>query len=423
MERYWEYVEILRSELVPAMGCTEPIAVAYAGALARRELGKAPERVELTVSGNIIKNVKSVIVPHTGRRRGLRTAVAAGIVCGEAERELEVLADVTPEDLAALDGYLNTAQIEVRRSDAKNPFDIRVRVAAGADTAFVRIAGAHTNVVRVEKNGAASVDRPFADEAAEPSELKKLLTVEKIVEFADTVDLDDVRETLERQIECNMAIAQEGLTGDWGAQIGKILLQSYGDSVWNRAKAYAAAGSDARMNGCERAVIINSGSGNQGITASVPVIVYAAEKGASREELLRALVVSNLVTVHLKAGIGSLSAYCGATSAGAGAGAGISYLYGGRAGEIAHTVVNALAINSGMLCDGAKSSCAAKIASAVEAGLLGWRMNVNDSEFVGGDGIVLKGVENTIAAVSRLASHGMRAADDDIISLMIGEKL
>ena len=423
MERYWEYVEILRSELVPAMGCTEPIAVAYAGALARRELGKAPERVELTVSGNIIKNVKSVIVPHTGRRRGLRTAVAAGIVCGEAERELEVLADVTPEDLAALDGYLNTAQIEVRRSDAKNPFDIRVRVAAGADTAFVRIAGAHTNVVRVEKNGAASVDRPFADEAAEPSELKKLLTVEKIVEFADTVELDDVRETLERQIECNMAIAQEGLTGDWGAQIGKILLQSYGDSVWNRAKAYAAAGSDARMNGCERAVIINSGSGNQGITASVPVIVYAAEKGASREELLRALVVSNLVTVHLKAGIGSLSAYCGATSAGAGAGAGISYLYGGRAGEIAHTVVNALAINSGMLCDGAKSSCAAKIASAVEAGLLGWRMNVNDSEFVGGDGIVLKGVENTIAAVSRLASHGMRAADDDIISLMIGEKL
>ncbi len=423
MEYYWEYVEILRSELVPAMGCTEPIAVAYAGALARRELGVLPERVELTVSGNIIKNVKSVIVPHTGQRRGLRTAVAAGIVCGAAERELEVLADVTPEDLAALDGYLQTARIEVRRSDAKNPFDIRVRVAAGTDTAFVRIVGAHTNVVRVEKNGVPSVDRPFTDEAAEPSELKKLLTVEKIVEFADTVDLDDVRETLERQIECNMAIAREGLAGDWGAQIGKILLKSYGDSVWNRAKAHAAAGSDARMNGCERAVIINSGSGNQGITASVPVIVYAAEKGAGREELLRALVVSNLVTIHLKAGIGSLSAYCGATSAGAGAGAGISYLYGGRAGEIAHTVVNALAINSGMLCDGAKSSCAAKIASAVEAGLLGWRMNVNDSEFVGGDGIVLKGVENTIAAVSRLASHGMRAADDDIISLMIGEKL
>ncbi len=423
MEHYWEYVEILQSELVPAMGCTEPIAVAYAGALARRELGAVPERVELTVSGNIIKNVKSVIVPHTGRRRGLRTAVAAGIVCGAAERELEVLSDVTPEDLAALDGYLQTAQIEVRRSDAKNPFDIRVRAAAGADTAFVRILGAHTNVVRVEKNGVPSVDRPFTDEAVEPSELKELLTVEEIVEFADTVDLADVRETLERQIDCNMAIAREGLTGDWGAQIGKILLQSYGDSVWNRAKAHAAAGSDARMNGCERAVIINSGSGNQGITASVPVIVYAAEKGASREELLRALVVSNLVTVHLKAGIGSLSAYCGATSAGAGAGAGISYLYGGRAGEIAHTVVNALAINSGMLCDGAKSSCAAKIASAVEAGLLGWRMNVNDSEFVGGDGIILKGVENTIAAVSRLASHGMRAADDDIISLMIGEKL
>lgn len=420
MEHYWKYVEILKSELVPAMGCTEPIAVAYAGAMARRELGAMPERVELTVSGNIIKNVKSVIVPHTAGRRGLRTAVAAGIVCGRAERELEVLSEVGPEELSALDAYLQTADIAVARSDAKNPFDIQVRVFAGGDAAYVRIVGEHTNVVRVEKNGVPSVDRPFTDEAVRPSALKSLLNIRDIVEFADTVRLEDVREVLERQIDYNTAIAREGLSGTWGAQIGRILLRSYGDSVWNRAKAHAAAGSDARMNGCERAVIINSGSGNQGITASVPVIVYAGEKGAGREELLRALVVSNLVTIHLKAGIGSLSAYCGATSAGAGAGAGISYLYGGRYEEIAHTVVNALAINSGMLCDGAKSSCAAKIASAVEAGLLGWRMNVNDSEFVGGDGIVLKGVENTIAAVSRLASHGMRAADDDIIGLMIG---
>ncbi len=417
---YNDYLEILRSELIPAMGCTEPIAVAYAGALCRRELGAEPDRVELTVSGNIIKNVKSVIVPHTGGRRGLRTAVAAGIVCGRADRELEVLSQVTGEELAALDAFLSRARIDVARSDAATPFDIRVRAFAGEDSAFVRIAGGHTNVVRVEKNGAVSLDRPFADAPVQTSALKERLNIRDIVDFADAVDPEDVRAVLERQIDFNMAIAGQGLEDGWGAGIGRILLRSYGDSVWNRAKAWAAAGSDARMNGCERPVIINSGSGNQGITASVPVIVYARHKGASHEELLRALTVSNLVTIHLKAGIGSLSAYCGATSAGAGAGAGISWLYGGRYEEIAHTVVNALAINSGMLCDGAKSSCAAKIASAVEAGLLGWQMNVNDSEFTGGDGIVFKGVENTIAAVNRLATHGMRATDDDIIRLMIG---
>lgn len=418
----WDiYTQILRSELVPAMGCTEPIAVAYAGALARRELGKLPERAELAVSGNIIKNVKSVIVPHTGGRRGLPAAVAAGIVCGDADAGLEVLSRVTEGELAALDSYLKTADIRVTRSQAECPFDIQLRLRAGEDESFVRILGHHTNVVRLEKNGAASVDRPFADEPVQPSEAKKLLTVRDIVEYAQNVDLDDVRETLERQIEYNMAISREGLSGGWGAQIGRILLQAYGGTVWNRAKAQAAAGSDARMNGCEMPVIINSGSGNQGITASVPVVVYARHLGIGEDGLLRALLVSNLITIRLKDGIGALSAYCGATSAGAGAGAGICFLYGGGCREIAHTVVNALAINSGMICDGAKASCAAKIASAVEAGLLGWQMNVGGSEFVGGDGIVIKGVENTIDAVSRLAREGMRETDNEILRLMMEE--
>ncbi|MCQ2445478.1 MAG: L-serine ammonia-lyase, iron-sulfur-dependent, subunit alpha [Clostridia bacterium] len=416
---YQSYLDILREELVPAMGCTEPIAVAYAGALAREALGKLPEKVCLTVSGNIVKNVKSVIVPHTGGRRGLRTAVAAGIVYGNAARELEVLADASEEEIAGLDDFLAKTDLSVGESDAKNPFDIRIRVAAGADSAFVRIIGHHTNVVIVEKNGERRVDKPFRDEAVSPAANRELLNVADIVRFADEVAVGDVEALLKRQIELNMAIASEGLRHPYGADIGKILLKSYGDSVQNRAKAWAAAGSDARMNGCELPVVINSGSGNQGMTASVPVIVYAKELGVSEELLYRALVVSNLITIHLKTGIGSLSAYCGATSAGAGAGAGICYLYGGKYDEIAHTVVNALAINSGMICDGAKASCAAKIASAVEAGLLGWQMYRNASEFVGGDGIVVKGVENTIRAVSQVAREGMRSTDDEIIRLMM----
>ena len=419
---YSVYADILREELVPAMGCTEPIAVAYAGALARETLGTEPSRIELTVSGNIIKNVKSVIVPHTNGRKGLSVAVAAGVCIGDAGAQLEVLANVTPAQLEQLDGYLARAEIAVLRSPLRCPFDIQVRVIAGADEAYVHIVGSHTNVVRVEKNGEVLLDRPYSEEAAQPPENRRLLTVEDIITFADEVDLDDVREPIARQIAYNTAIAEAGLTGKYGAAIGKILLSSYGDSVQNRAKAWAAAGSDARMNGCELPVVINSGSGNQGMTASLPVIVYARELHASEEQLYRALVVSNLVTIHLKTGIGSLSAYCGATSAGAGAGAGICYLYGGRYDEIAHTVVNALAINSGMLCDGAKASCAAKIASAVEAGLLGMQMYRHDSQFYGGDGIVVKGVENTIRAVSDIARDGMRETDNEIIRLMIGEE-
>lgn len=413
------YIKILKDELVPAMGCTEPIAVAYAGALVRQTLGVLPQRVELIVSGNIIKNVKSVIVPHTKGRKGLQTAIAAGICCGDASKELEVLSEVTDEQLTIMDDFLKNNSITVKEAESDRPFDIQVTAFDGTNSAFVRIVEAHTNVVCIRYNDKLILDAPFSDEAVNIAENRKLLNVKDIVTFANEVSLDEVREVLQRQIDYNTAIAEAGMTGSYGANIGRILIRSYGNSVQNRAKAYAAAGSDARMNGCELPVVINSGSGNQGMTASIPVIVYAKECNVSEDMLYRALIVSNLVTIHLKTGIGSLSAYCGATSAGAGAGAGICYLYGGRYDEIAHTIVNALAINSGMLCDGAKASCAAKIASAVEAGLLGMQMYMHDSQFYSGDGLVANNVENTIKTVSTIARKGMRETDNEIIHFMI----
>lgn len=418
---YREYLEILREELVPAMGCTEPIAVAYCAALARQTLEQMPDRVEVYASANIIKNVKSVVVPNTGGQRGIGAAAAAGIVSGNADKQLQVLSEMTPEKIDALKDFLAETQITVRQSEKPYIFHIRVSLWAGEHSATAEIAGFHTNVVHREKDGRILFHQDYREAEDAHTTDRSLLTVEQIVEFADCVDPEDVRETLQRQIDYNWAIAQEGLRGSYGAGIGRILLQSYGNSVHNRAKAYAAAGSDGRMNGCELPVVINSGSGNQGLTASLPVIVYARELNVSQEMLYRALVVSNLVTIHLKTGIGRLSAYCGATSAGCGAGAGISYLYGGRYREIAHTIVNAIAIDSGMICDGAKASCAAKIASAVEAGLLGLQMQMHDSQFYGGDGIVVKGVENTIRNVGALASIGMRDTDKTIIRLMAEE--
>ena len=331
-----------------------------------------------------------------------------------------MLASLSPEQIEELDAYLAAVPITVGYSEREWVFDIQVTVKAGPHSAFCEIAGHHTNVIRLERDGEVLIDLPFVEQVNEHATDRSLLNVEDIVEFANTVHIDDVRRVLERQIECNTAIADEGLRGDWGANIGRILLQSGGMSVQNRAKAYAAAGSDARMNGCELPVIINSGSGNQGLTASLPVIVFARELGVSHELLLRALCVSNLVTIHIKTGIGSLSAYCGATAAGCGAAAGINYLYGGQYTDIAHTVVNAIAIDSGMICDGAKASCAAKIASAVGAGLLGMYMHMHKSQFYGGDGIVVKGVENTIRNIGILASDGMRETNRTIIKMMTG---
>lgn len=418
---YDEYVQILKEELVPAMGCTEPIAIAYAAAVARETLGETPQRVRVSVSGNIIKNVKSVIVPNTGGQKGIAAAAAAGIVAGDSAKKLEVLAAVTRDQAEAMKTYLAATPIEVEPVDLGHIFDIGVRVYAGDHSAYVRIVDFHTNIVTVEKDGAARTVESSGCSEEQTTALtdRSVLNVKDILAFADSVELEDVKPVLSRQIECNMAIAGEGLKNHYGANIGKVLLNVYGDDVKIKAKAWAAAGSDARMNGCEMPVVINSGSGNQGITASVPVIVYARELGIDEERMYRALVVSNLCTIHLKTGIGRLSAYCGAVSAGCGSGAGIAYLLGGGYREVSHTLVNSLAIVSGIVCDGAKASCAGKIAAAVDAGILGYHMFLEGNQFVGGDGIVKKGVENTIASVGRLAHDGMAETDKEIIQLMV----
>lgn len=418
---YKAYVDILHEELLTAMGCTEPIAIAYAAAVAREVLGALPEGMRILVSGNIVKNVKSVIVPHTGGLKGIAAAAAAGAVAGRAKEKLEVLSNVSGDQLKEIAAYLETAKLTVEESDHGCVFDIEIQAYGGEHSSVVHITGRHTDIVRVEKDGTALVCRETAESECTPLTDRGLLNVEDIVRFADDADLDDVRDVLEKQIALNTAIAKEGISGDYGAGIGKIMLASFGTGVANRAKAMAAAGSDARMSGCELPVVINSGSGNQGITASIPVIVYAEELKKDEDTLLRALLVSNLVTIHLKTGIGRLSAYCGAISAGCGAGAGIMYLHGGRQREVAHTVVNALAINSGVICDGAKASCAAKIVSSVEAGLLGMYMYMRGSEFFDGDGIVTKGVESTIKNVCELAREGMRETDKKIIRLMLGQ--
>ncbi|MDE7086896.1 MAG: L-serine ammonia-lyase, iron-sulfur-dependent, subunit alpha, partial [Clostridia bacterium] len=372
---YNDCLNILKEELLPAMGCTEPIAIAYAAALARNALGSLPERVEITVSGNILKNVKSVIVPNTGGLKGVVSAAASGVVAGKHELKLEVLSKLTEEDISAIKAYISRAQFTVTTSDSGCIFDIGVRVFAGNDEAYARIEGHHTNIVEISKNGEKQLYKDITEENSDEGMTdRSRLTVKNIIEFADCVDVADIDDVISRQIELNSAIAKEGLTGDYGARVGKVLLDSFGDGVHNVARATAAAGSDARMNGCSLPVVIVSGSGNQGMTASLPIVVYAEKSNAPREKLLRAVALSDLITVHLKTGIGRLSAYCGAVSAGAGAGAGVAYLNGGGFEEIAHTIVNALAITSGLICDGAKSSCAAKIASAVDAGLLGYEM-------------------------------------------------
>ncbi len=416
-EKYRNFVEILKEELVPAMGCTEPISIAYAAAKAREMLGETPVRAKLLVSGNILKNAKSVTVPHTGGMRGIRSAFAAGLAAGEAEAELEVLSRVDETRVAEIKRVEAEFPLELETNETLRTFDICVYLYAKNSSVFVRIADAHTNIVRIEKDGEILLDKPLQ---AQPQKTDRSgLSVEHIVEFADLVSVSDVKEILDRQIAYNMAIAEEGIQKDYGANVGKVLLRSYQPDIKTTAKAYAAAASDARMNGCELPVIINSGSGNQGITASVPVIVYARGMCASADRLYRALCVSNLITIHLKTGIGTLSAYCGVVSAGAGAACGIAYLLGGGKEEIKHALVNALAIDSGIICDGAKASCAAKIATAVESGLLGLNMYYHGNEFFAGDGIVKKGVEKTIKSVSRLAHEGMKETDKEILRIML----
>ena len=418
-EKYQAYVKILEEELIPAMGCTEPIAIAYAGAVARKTLGNLPEQLDIKVSGNIIKNVKSVIVPNTGGMRGIAAALCAGVIAGDAEALLEVIARVTSGQKEEIKSYMDQVKPRIIPASTGHVFEIDLTVAQGTETARVRIVDTHTNIILIEKNGQPVFQKDVCSGKEEKKTDHSILNIEDIIDFANTVDTEDVKEVLERQIRYNIAISEEGLRGNYGANIGKVLLHTYGDNIKIRARAKAAAGSDARMNGCELPVVINSGSGNQGMTASIPVIEFARELQVSHDKMLRALVLSNLVTIHLKTGIGTLSAYCGAVSAGCGSGAGIAYLYGGDYEVIAHTIVNSLAIVSGIICDGAKASCAAKISAAVDAGIMGYEMYIQGQQFYGGDGIVTHGVENTIRNVGQLAKEGMCETDKEIIRIMV----
>ena len=415
------YTAILEEELLVAMGCTEPIAIAYAASILRSTLGAAPEKINAKLSGNIIKNVKSVIVPATGGLHGIEAAIAAGVVANSPEKQLEVLSVLKQEDQQCIQALLRSCAISVSELESEHPFDLLLCGTADGNAVSVRISGNHTNVTMVMRNDTDVTSEFYhvIEEEALSRTDRTVLNVKDIVDFAEDTDLTELTPLLERQISMNMAIAEEGLQGNYGANIGRVLYGSGEASLRDRARAMAAAGSDARMSGCEMPVCIISGSGNQGITSSVPVAVYAKELGASHELLLRSLIVADLITIHQKTGIGCLSAYCGAISAGCGAAAGICYLQGGRYYEIAHTLVNAVAILSGTICDGAKPSCAAKIAMAVDAGIMGYEMMKAGKQFYGGDGIVTKGVENTIRNIGRLARDGMSETDKEIIRIML----
>ncbi len=415
------YINILKEELVVAMGCTEPIAIAYASAVLYDALGTFPSSIKIGLSGNIIKNVKSVVVPATGGMRGIGAAVSAGIIAGVPERKLEILCALSENSAEKIKSFCENTPIEIYELKSDSPFEILLE--GGYETSYVRVhlANRHTNITEVCRDGEDLTDKYRLNESttAEYATDRALLNVKDIITFADEVPLDELAPLLRRQIDMNMAIAREGLSETYGASIGRMIYSDGQCGLRDRARAFASAGSDARMNGCELPVCIISGSGNQGITASVPVVIYGEEMGASKEQIFRALIVSDLITVHQKTGIGCLSAYCGAISAGCGCGCGICYLHGGRYREISHSLVNSLAILSGTICDGAKASCAAKISMAVEAGIMGFKMMEAGHQFYAGDGIVTKGVENTIKNVGKLARDGMSETDREIIKIML----
>lgn len=418
---YDQYVTILKNELVPALGCTEPIAIAYASAVARKTLGTIPQKITVSCSGNIIKNVKSVIVPNSGGLKGIEAAAAIGAIGGDPDKKLEVLTAVTDEDIKQAQELLKTKFCNVELLRGRANLHIIVTAISGNDKALVEIIDSHTNIVRIEKND--KIIYQSGEQTNGENEEDKTdwscFSIKNIVDFANSMDLNDVREIIARQIEYNTTISNEGLTHPYGVNIGKTLLSEYGNSIRVRAKAKAAAGSDARMSGCVLPVVINSGSGNQGMTVSLPVIEYAKELGVCEEKLYQALVVSNLVAIYLKSGMGRLSAYCGAVSAACGSGAGITYLYGGDYQRISKTITNTLANVSGIVCDGAKPSCAAKIASAVDAAIMAHTLSMNDEAFNSGDGIVKENVEKTIESVGRLARDGMKETDIEVLKIMV----
>lgn len=413
---YRAFLDILKEELIPAGGCTEPIAIAYTAAVARKTLGCRPEHMDVYASGNLIKNAKGVYIPNGGELRGVDAAAILGALGGNADRMLEVLLDLPDGVLDETQALMQQNYCKVHVIQGSEALHLIVNVQADGQTAEVELKNAHTHIVRIEKNGE-SVFRAEEDGTQDGFTDHSCLTVEKIVDFANTCDLADIEPTLQKQIDCNMQIAEEGLNNRWGVNVGKLYYEN-----GKLLQAYAAAASDARMSGCNLPVVIVSGSGNQGATASLPVIVYAQKHGCSREQMLRALALSDLIAIHLKSGIGRLSAYCGAVCAATGAGCAMTYLDGGTLEQIDQTITNSIATSSGMVCDGAKPSCAAKIATSLESAIMAHDLAMANRAFQSGEGIVMDNVEQTIDAVGCVASKGMHITDQVILNLMTQQK-
>ncbi len=418
----WEtYLQVLREELIPALGCTEPIAIAYGAAKAREVLGIFPEKMVAECSGNVIKNVKGVIVPTTGNMKGIETSAILGALAGNPAKKLEVLSQVTPEDIEKTRLLLEEKICDVTLAEGVENLYIKITASSGEEWATVTISHSHTNIIEIVKNGEVMYRDDGTGAAAEGKSDRGFLNLKGILQFANQADIGSLKEVLQEQIDMNSQIAEEGMMGDYGANVGKTLLKTYGERVENLAKAYASAGSDARMSGCVLPVVINSGSGNQGLTVSLPVVVYAKELQVSEEKLYRALALSNLVAIYIKSQIGKLSAFCGAVSASCGSGAAIAYLHEAEDQVIADTIVNTLANTSGIVCDGAKASCAAKIASSVDAAIMSYHMASEGNTFYPGDGLVKEDVDKTITSICRMAREGMKETDVEILKIMIEE--
>jgi L-cysteine desulfidase len=415
-----QFLEILKEELVPAMGCTEPIALAYAAAKARELLGAAPEKIIARCSGNMIKNVRCVQIPNSGGMVGIEAAVCLGAFGGDANRDMEVLESVPREIRGKVQNFIESGECQVEYLDSDIPLHFTVEETAGADTVIVEVRYSHTNLYSVQKNGEMIYQADGEQVAANRAD-RSCLTIDNIKEFADTIDIDQILPMYDRLVRCNMDIAYEGMSGDYGLGIGRVIRGAYVESTLTRMKAYTAAASEARMEGCDMPVIINSGSGNQGIASSVPVIVYARENSIPTQKLYRALAFSSLLTIHQKEYIGKLSAFCGAVSASCASGAAITYLAGGTIRQIKDTVANTLANIPGIICDGAKASCAAKIATSLDAAMMAHYLAMQGKSYTALTGILKEETDETISCVGYIGKVGMRQTDKEIIQMMLGQ--
>ena len=415
------YLNILKEELVPAMGCTEPIAIAYAGAKARMVLGGLPDKVIARCSGNIIKNARCVTIPNSGDLTGIEAGVMVGIVGGDADKKMEVLQGVDEDDVKKTKELLRAGICNVEFLDSTIPLHIIVELFKGKERALVEIKYSHTNITRIEKNDELLLWEIEDEKWTQDVQDRGMLSLVGIKDFADKVPIEEIKELFDKQIKCNMGISEVGMNGEYGLGIGKIIMDSYPESIITKMKACTSAASEARMGGCDLPVVINSGSGNQGIASSVPVIVYAREKGISDEKLYRTLAFSNLLTIYQKEFIGKLSAFCGAVSAACASGAAITYIDGGDLEQIKKTIVNTLANISGIICDGAKVSCAAKIASSLDASMMAHFLAMNGKVYEPYTGIVQGETEETISCVGYIGKEGMRETDKEIIKIMLGE--